>query len=66
MVEQSGVHDHRPDDVDDAEDDRTVDGATGNPEAIDAADDRKSCERKKFLKSQFSYFFGRYILLLLL
>lgn len=39
VVEEAGVHRHGPDDVHAAEDYGTVDGATGDAETVDAADD---------------------------
>ena len=49
VVEESGVHHHRPHDVNAAEDDRAVDGATGDAEAVDAANDRESYKEREWL-----------------
>ena len=49
VVEESGVHHHRPHDVNAAEDDRAVDGATGDAEAVDAANDRESYKDREWL-----------------
>ena len=42
LVEESCVHGHRPDDVNDAEDHGAVDGAAGNSEAVDPANNREA------------------------